>query len=129
MAALSHTHESATLLAFPGMARDFSSGTIAAALRRHRLPERLTTQLLRAAAGAPDPRIALARALSARMMHAWGSFARSGQAGFADGGQPWPRLRLAQRQAHVWSEPPSPALHRFDDAAGRCARWHGLLLQ
>jgi flagellar biosynthesis protein FlhF len=67
MAALSHTHESATLLAFPGMARDFSSGTIAAALRRHRLPERLTTQLLRAAAGAPDPRIALARALSARM--------------------------------------------------------------
>ena len=67
MAALSHTHESATLLAFPGMARDFSSGTIAAALRRHRLPERLTTQLLRATAGTSDARIALARALSACM--------------------------------------------------------------
>jgi hypothetical protein len=67
MAALSHTRESATLLAFPGAARDFSSGVIGAALRRHRLPERLTTQLLRATAGAPDPKAALARALCARM--------------------------------------------------------------
>jgi flagellar biosynthesis protein FlhF len=67
MAALSQPRESATLLAFPGAARDFSAGVIAAALRRHRLPERLTTQLLRATAGAPDPRTALARALAARM--------------------------------------------------------------
>ena len=67
MAALSQPRESATLLAFPGAARTVSSGTIAAALRRHRLPELLTAQLLRAVAGAADPHAALTRALSARM--------------------------------------------------------------
>jgi hypothetical protein len=67
MAALSQTRDSATLLAFPGAAHSLSSGVIATALRRHRLPERLAAQLLRATAGAPDPQTALARALDARM--------------------------------------------------------------
>jgi len=67
MAALSQTRDSATLLAFPGAAQNLSSGIIAAALRRHRLPELLTAQLLRAVAGATDPHTALTRALSARM--------------------------------------------------------------
>lgn len=66
MAALSHHRESATLLAFPGARQDIAAGVIAAALRRHRLPELLTAQLLRAASGA-DPHAALARALSSRM--------------------------------------------------------------
>jgi flagellar biosynthesis protein FlhF len=67
MAALSQARDGATLLAFPGAARNMSSGIVAAALRRHRLPELLTAQLLRAVAGAADPHAALTRALSARM--------------------------------------------------------------
>lgn len=67
MAALSHNGASATLLAFPGAARDYSSGVISAALRHHRLPECLVAQLLRATAGAADAEPALARALRARM--------------------------------------------------------------
>ena len=67
MPALSQHRESATLLAFPGAAQNLSSGVIAAALRRHRLPERLAAQLLRDAAHAPDPQAALARALDDRM--------------------------------------------------------------
>ena len=58
--------ESATLLAFPGAARNVSADVIAAALRRHRVPELLASQLLRLA-NAPDPHTALARALSSRM--------------------------------------------------------------
>jgi hypothetical protein len=59
--------ESATLLAFPGVRQNFSSGAIAAALRRHRVPEKLAAQLLRASEGIADPQAALARALSSRM--------------------------------------------------------------
>ena len=66
MAALPQHRESATLLAFPGAAQNIATGVIAAALRHHRLPELLGTQLLRAARD-PDPHTALARALSARM--------------------------------------------------------------
>jgi flagellar biosynthesis protein FlhF len=65
MAAL--PRQNATLLAFPGAGQNQHSGAIAAALRRHRLPERLTAQLLRATAGASDPQAALARALASRM--------------------------------------------------------------
>src|ERR1700690_2840367 len=68
MPALSQQSESATLLAFPGAAHNLSSGVIATALRRHRLPERLPAQVLRAAAHAPEPRAALAQALDDRMM-------------------------------------------------------------
>jgi hypothetical protein len=68
MGALSATRESATLLAFPGAAREISTGVIAAALRRHRVPEDLAAQLLRASAGIGDPEAALTRALSPRMM-------------------------------------------------------------
>lgn len=66
MAALSHTQEGATLLAFPGPANP-STGIVAAALKAHRLPELLAAQLLRAGAGEFDPHAALARALAARM--------------------------------------------------------------
>jgi hypothetical protein len=66
MAALCAHRESATLLAFPGATQNISSGVIAAALRRHRVPELLAAQLLRLAT-APDPHTALARALSSRM--------------------------------------------------------------
>ena len=65
MAALQHS-QGATLLAFPGASQNIAHGVIAAALRHHRLPEMLSTQLLRAAQGA-DPHTALARALSSRM--------------------------------------------------------------
>jgi flagellar biosynthesis protein FlhF len=65
MAALQH-QKSATLLAFPGVGQNIAGGVIAAALRHHRLPELLSTQLLRAARDA-DPHTALARALSGRM--------------------------------------------------------------
>lgn len=67
MAALSQHRQSATLLAFPGAGQSQSCGVIAAALHHHRLPERLTAQLLRAAAGASDPQAALTRALASRM--------------------------------------------------------------
>ena len=67
MTALSRHRESATLLAFPGVAHNLSSGVIAAALRRHRLPERLAAQLLREATDSPDPQAALAGALDAHM--------------------------------------------------------------
>ena len=66
MAALSRPRESATLLAFPGAGQNIANGVIAAALRRHRVPELLASQLLRLA-NAPDPHTALSRALSARM--------------------------------------------------------------
>jgi hypothetical protein len=66
MAALSNFRDSATLLAFPGAAQNISSGVIGAALRRHRLPELLTAQLLRLAT-LPDPHAALTRALTSRM--------------------------------------------------------------
>jgi hypothetical protein len=68
MTALCAARESATLLAFPGAAREISTGVIAAALRRHRVPDLLAAQLLRAGAGIADPEKALARALSSRMM-------------------------------------------------------------
>jgi hypothetical protein len=67
MAALATAkRESATLLPFPGAAQNLSSGVIATALRRHRLPELLAAQLLRAA-GDSEPQAGLARALAARM--------------------------------------------------------------
>jgi hypothetical protein len=66
MAALYAHRESATLLAFPGAAQTIASGVIAASLRRHRVPELLTAQLLRLAT-APDPHTALTWALSSRM--------------------------------------------------------------
>ncbi len=67
MTALHRHQQSATLLAFPGAAHNLSSGVIAAALRRHRLPEKLAAQLLRAAIGNPDPQAALAEALDTHM--------------------------------------------------------------
>ena len=67
MTALAQHPQSATLLAFPGAAPHLSSGVIATALRRHRLPERLAAQLLRATVGSADPQIALAEALDTRM--------------------------------------------------------------
>jgi flagellar biosynthesis protein FlhF len=57
----------ATLLAFPGALPGNAPAVIAAALKAHRLPEKLAAQLLREAGAHPDPGIALSRALAARM--------------------------------------------------------------
>jgi flagellar biosynthesis protein FlhF len=67
MAALRQHRESAALIAFPGAGQNLSAGVIAAALRRHRLPEHLAAQLVRDAAGKAGPQTALAAALDARM--------------------------------------------------------------
>jgi len=67
------------------------------------------------------------RALSHRMMQAWGAFARSGVPVQGEGRGPWPPLAPSSRLAPVWSEPAAAAPHRFEDASGQCARWHALL--
>jgi hypothetical protein len=69
MGALSVSHESATLIAFPGAAKSHAASVIAPALKAHRLPELLTAQLLRTAGHAADPHAALTHALTLRMTH------------------------------------------------------------
>lgn len=77
MGALPLPHESATLIAFPGIARSNATSVIATALKGHRLPELLTAQLLRATGAASDPHTALTHALSQRMTHKPLNFARN----------------------------------------------------
>jgi flagellar biosynthesis GTPase FlhF len=67
MVALSTRSGSADLIVFPGAPCAHGGAAIAAALKRHRLPELLVAQLLRAAGPSADPETALADALAARM--------------------------------------------------------------
>ena len=67
MPALSTSSGSATLIAFPGAASGNVATIIASALKAHRLPELLASQLLRGTGGFADPEIALTNALAARI--------------------------------------------------------------